>query len=180
MIENHLLYGLDFGERLRILREECGLTQDVLALATGIERSTLAHYESGRVIPSIGRMRRIATALCLSMDDMLETTEYNGTTLCDSGFQGVDNFFEPKEGEASHAADIAPDPSLPDSLGNLTPEEQLLVLYFRQLQDYDKTQIMAEVSIISERTQQALYGADEEDIFLTEEEYLKKQKNKNT
>ena len=80
----------------------------------------------------------------------------------------------------AHAADMAPDTSLPDSLGNLTPEEQLLVLYFRQMQDHDKTQIMAEVSILSERTQQALYGADEEDIFLTEEEYLKKQKNKNT
>ena len=55
------------GERLKDIRSACSLTQDTLAEATGIDRSTLAYYESGRVYPSFNRMRRIASMLCISL-----------------------------------------------------------------------------------------------------------------
>ena len=90
----------------------------------------------------------------------------------------MDDFFAVKDGDQSHAADIEPEEQLPENLGGLTPEEQLLVLYFRQLHDHDKTQFMAEVSIISARTREELYGPDEEDIVLTEEEYQKRKNKK--
>ena len=152
-----------FGERLRRIREACSLTQDTLAEATGIERSTLAYYESGRVYPSFNRMKRIAAVLCISLDVLLRG-EYHPEMLWDGGFQDADRFFGTNTGAA------ASHPVLPENLGDLQADEQLLILYYRQLKEQDKTKTVTDISSLAEHTQRELYGLDEDDsdIDLTE------------
>lgn len=48
------------GERLRCLRQRDGHTQLDVALYLGIDKSTYAHYESGRRTPDAERLRRLA------------------------------------------------------------------------------------------------------------------------
>jgi len=54
-------------ERLAILRKAKGLTQRQLAEKIGIERSTYAYYECGR-LPSVDILARIYRVLAVSMD----------------------------------------------------------------------------------------------------------------
>ncbi|MBR2405893.1 MAG: helix-turn-helix domain-containing protein [Clostridia bacterium] len=148
------------GERLKDIRSACSLTQDTLAEATGIDRSTLAYYESGRVYPSFNRMRRIASMLCISLD-MLLGREYGLQDLWDSGPANVDAFFGTTPSDESTPA-YNPLP-LPANLGALSTEEQLLVLYYRQLEQSDKLQFITDMSSTVERTQRELYGLDDDD-----------------
>lgn len=170
MFENERMIVPYFGERLKEIRETCSLTQDTLADATGIDRSTLAYYESGRVYPSFSRMRRIASILCISLDVLLGT-EYGIQQLWDAGPPNIDKFFGNKSATPTDqpVAQYTPRP-LPASLGALSPEEQLLVLYYRQLENKDKTQYISELSETVERIQREYYGLedDDADIVITE------------
>lgn len=62
--------------RLREARERLGLTQEELARRTAelgrrVDRSTIAHLESGRRSPLAGTLKRLADALDLQVDDLL-------------------------------------------------------------------------------------------------------------
>ncbi len=166
MFENEREIVPFFGDRLKDIREACSLTQDTLAEATGIDRSTLAYYESGRVYPSFNRMCRMASILCLSLDALLGS-EYGLQDLWRSTPANVDAFFgvtTPEEAEPAKPAL----PPLPDNLGRLSTEEQLLVLYFRQLECDNRTQVIREISSAVERVQRERYGLPEDnaDIIL--------------
>jgi transcriptional regulator with XRE-family HTH domain len=52
-----------FGDRVRELRKQAGLTQEALAGAAGMDRSFLAEIEGGRTNPSLDTMHRLADAL---------------------------------------------------------------------------------------------------------------------
>ena len=166
MFENEREIVPFFGERLKDIRETCSLTQDTLAEVTGIDRSTLAYYESGRVYPSFNRMCRLASVLCLSLDALLGS-EYDIQEIWHTPPADIDSFFgitTPKESEPA----TPPLPPLPDHLGRLSTEEQLLVLYFRQLECDNRTQIIRDISSEVERVQRERYGLPEDnaDIIL--------------
>lgn len=44
---------ISFGDRLRILRKEAGLTQDELAKRTHLSQTAISNWESSNRIPSI-------------------------------------------------------------------------------------------------------------------------------
>lgn len=56
---------MDFGQRLKIMRLACGLTQgDVAAiLGDGTDRMILSRIESGRLLPSEDLERKLRVAL---------------------------------------------------------------------------------------------------------------------
>lgn len=56
------------GDKLRILRESKGMTQDDLAEATGMNRVTIAKYEIGKIEPKSKSLSRLAAALDVSTD----------------------------------------------------------------------------------------------------------------
>ena len=56
------------GDKLRILRESMGMTQDDLAEATGMNRVTIAKYEIGKIEPKSKSLSRLAAALDVSTD----------------------------------------------------------------------------------------------------------------
>ncbi|WP_051142600.1 helix-turn-helix domain-containing protein [Gryllotalpicola ginsengisoli] len=60
-----------FGVRLRRLRSSLGLTQEQLALLTGINPSNLGKIERGTANPSLATMTRIAVALGVDLGTLL-------------------------------------------------------------------------------------------------------------
>jgi transcriptional regulator with XRE-family HTH domain len=58
--------------RIRDARERRGLTQTALARASGLERSNLALIETRRREPSVTTLLRLALALGITVDDLIE------------------------------------------------------------------------------------------------------------
>lgn len=54
-------------ERLRLAREERGLSQNALAQASGIARTTIGYLESGETTPSVATVELLAQALGVSV-----------------------------------------------------------------------------------------------------------------
>jgi transcriptional regulator with XRE-family HTH domain len=61
-----------FGERLSAARKKRGLTQSQFAQQMNTERSTLAHWEIGRRLPSIDDIPKICRILEISCTELLE------------------------------------------------------------------------------------------------------------
>lgn len=60
-----------FGERLKKLREQRGMSQQLIADLCGLHRNTISVYESGDVSPSIEHLMLICDALNVSSDYIL-------------------------------------------------------------------------------------------------------------
>lgn len=60
-----------FSENLKWVRENCGFTQQQLANACNLDRSSFSYYESGKVEPSLQALARICLILGVTIDDML-------------------------------------------------------------------------------------------------------------
>lgn len=55
-------------ERIKALRERAGLRQDDLALKIGVDRSTVAKWESAGFFPRTDKLPQIADALHCTID----------------------------------------------------------------------------------------------------------------
>ena len=72
------------GQRLRILRENCGYTQQQISNILNIDRSTYAYYETGKTFPDINTFFALARIFNVDILDILEP-EDPVTTVSDSG-----------------------------------------------------------------------------------------------
>lgn len=52
-----------FGRRLRELREKCSVTQNALAVSSGLTEAYISNMENGFAVPSLTTLLRIAVAL---------------------------------------------------------------------------------------------------------------------
>lgn len=59
------------GERLRNFRKENGYAQSHLANILGIERSTYTYYETGKTVPVIFDLMRLADLYNTTLDDLM-------------------------------------------------------------------------------------------------------------
>lgn len=64
-----------FCHRLAAIRAERGMTQDELAEMSGVSRSSIAKYESGRHTPSVEIVAKLAKALDCSLDVLAGRTD---------------------------------------------------------------------------------------------------------
>lgn len=64
---------MSFAEKLREYREYRSMTQEQLAKRIGVAKSTIAGYESGNRTPDVAKIKKIASALGITGDDLLET-----------------------------------------------------------------------------------------------------------
>ena len=64
--------------RLRELRKVNGLTQEALARRSGVHRTSIARYETGRNGMSEKNLLRIAGALHVSVDEVLKGGSTDG------------------------------------------------------------------------------------------------------
>ena len=67
---------MDFGERLYSLRIERGVYQKQLAAYLHVSVGTISNYENGVHSPDLKALRRIADFFHVSVDYLLDRTEY--------------------------------------------------------------------------------------------------------
>lgn len=89
---------MTFSDKIKVAREQAGLTQQQLADSTGVSKRTIASYESGGAIARASTMLKLAKALNISSkylsddscldpmadiekDGYLEEAQVNGTDL---------------------------------------------------------------------------------------------------
>lgn len=66
---------MSFGERLRGIRKEKGLSQDEFAALLGTSKQVLSRYEIGQRIPKITQVQQYAKALNVSADYLMGDSE---------------------------------------------------------------------------------------------------------
>lgn len=64
-----------FGEMLRKLREQRGLSQEQLAFETGIHRTFVSQLERGLKTPSLATLFKLAAALEIDASQMVQQLE---------------------------------------------------------------------------------------------------------
>lgn len=64
---------MSFGEKLKEYREYKSMTQEQLANKIGVAKSTIAGYEKGNRTPDVKKIKKLADALGITGDDLLET-----------------------------------------------------------------------------------------------------------
>lgn len=65
-----------FANRLKLLREECKLSQEELGKIFHLSQSIIAHYEAGRKQPSQETLKKLADYFHTSVDYLLGRSEY--------------------------------------------------------------------------------------------------------
>lgn len=79
-----------FGDRLKMLRKSQHITQEQLAAAIGVERSSVGKYEGkDKVVPSDDVKARIAEFFGVSIDWLLDRTD-DPTPPVDSQLSDID------------------------------------------------------------------------------------------
>ena len=106
------------GKKLRAYRKNCVLSQQQVADAIGVERSTYTCYENGRFEPSLTTISKLAQIFCV---DAIE--------------------FLPKSDDSSQLFDPSDVTSTP--IFTLTKDEKDLVTTYRVLNDKQKAEILA-------------------------------------
>ncbi len=121
---------LQIGENLKKFRKACALSQQQVADAVNIERSSYTCYETGKSIPPIPTAVKLARAFGVTVDDLISNSNNDLGRVAEPG----SNFYE---GE----------PILPvTNFQNLTRKERELVIHFRLMKyedmDYYLTKII--------------------------------------
>ena len=63
------------GKKLRILRENRSLTQQEVAQHIGVDRSTYSYYETGKSVPRLNKLIKLAHYYHVSTDFLLDLGE---------------------------------------------------------------------------------------------------------
>ncbi|MEN8693286.1 MAG: helix-turn-helix transcriptional regulator [Akkermansiaceae bacterium] len=66
----------DLGATIRELREEAGVSQEKFAELTGHHRTYIGFLERGERTPNVYTVYRVATALRMSLSDLLKRAGY--------------------------------------------------------------------------------------------------------
>lgn len=69
----------DLGQRMKALRQDCGLTLEGAALRTGLALSTIHKIENGRVSPSYENLVRVARGYGVGIERLLSADEGGDT-----------------------------------------------------------------------------------------------------
>lgn len=132
-----------YNDRLKSLRKAHKLTQEKLAAALKINRTTYTNYELGKTEPSIRMLISLAHALNTTVDYLI-------------GF--TDNTFDVEEGFLREFALVAQERSdystanKPDKMDKLNTDEQILILKYRTLPKEKKNDVFDLIDSELEKT----------------------------
>ncbi len=65
----------DLGSKLKMLRKNKGITQDVIADLLGVSRGNVSHYESNSRTPSIKTIEKLASFYNVSTEFLLPSSD---------------------------------------------------------------------------------------------------------
>lgn len=72
---------MTFGEKLKHLREDDGMTQDELAAKLYVSRTAVSKWETNRSYPSIDSLKAIQRLFEVSIDDLISDEDVQGSLL---------------------------------------------------------------------------------------------------
>lgn len=75
---------MELNQRLKQCRLDCGLTQQQVAEKIGVDTSTYAHYEGGRRMPDIKRLKMLCDLFDIAIQEnfpLIRTLEYSPELL---------------------------------------------------------------------------------------------------
>ena len=121
---------MTIGEQIKFVRKSLGLTQKELGQFSNTSETTIKQYELGKRQPRIEQLQRIAYALGGSIDDIFVLDEEEAKLLNEADLLKIIN------------AEI--------TSKNLTPEEDKLLLDYRQLNNSGKTEAIKRVEELTE------------------------------
>ncbi len=111
------------GPKLRHCRTNCGLSQQQVATALGIDRTTYTYYESGRSQPPLKTLTKLSSIFRVDISALLPQEDKD--TLSDTEIANINPIY------------------------SLTKDEQNLIVYYRLLSNKDKADILAKITNIS-------------------------------
>ena len=120
------------GDRLKQARLANGLTQDNVAQALGLNRTTYTYYETGRSEPSFDNIRKLAKMYNVKMSWLIGDSD-DDEPLAGNGVLKDGSKFKTGNEEDS-AAGMA-----------LQTDEKMLVLYYRQLTEAQKAKFIKNI-----------------------------------
>lgn len=117
------------GMRLRKFRKENGYSQSHIANVLGIERSTYTYYETGKTVPVIFDLMRLADLYDISMDSLLGFHADASDPLA---------FGDPRQ--PVRAAVRRRERYLSESVQDLSSEERQLLAFYRSAKPAERRQ----------------------------------------
>lgn len=63
---------MSYGNNIRRIRIERGLSQEELAQAVGVTGSAISRWESGQRQPNIEKLKKLSAALGVTVDELLQ------------------------------------------------------------------------------------------------------------
>lgn len=67
---------ITIGNRIKSLRERCGLSQETLANYIGVSSQAVSKWEKGNTLPSVENIKTIASLFCVSTDELFDFSNY--------------------------------------------------------------------------------------------------------
>lgn len=74
---------MTFGEKIKKLRTDNGLTQDELAEKTYVTRTAISKWENDKGYPSIDSLKQLSNLLHISIDELISDTDIENKRLLD-------------------------------------------------------------------------------------------------
>lgn len=125
------------GKKLKRLRENFNLTQQQVAEALGIDRSTYAYYELGRTTPDLDKIDKLQRLYQVQYEDLIEYDDEDGKMqVHDSKFDS--NLHKKLSYTKSNQKNT-------DFFYQLSNDEQRLILNFRLLSLAKQESIIEEI-----------------------------------
>ena len=113
-------------ERLKKIRESIGFTQEQVAQALGIERTTYTYYETGKNKPKVERLRDIAKLFGTDVATLIGENDVfdNNFILSDEGVDYGASF---------------------EKINELKKDEIMLLLYYRRLDKIKQVKLLKSI-----------------------------------
>lgn len=118
------------GTRLRKFRKENGYSQNHIANILGVERSTYTYYETGKTVPVIFDLMRLADLYSISLDDLLGFHADSSDPLA---------FGDPRQPIKTTVR--RKERYLSEAVQDLSSDERQLLAYYRSAKPTERRQI---------------------------------------
>lgn len=114
-------------EKLKVLRNAFGMTQDEMAELLGMSRTSFSKYENGAAFPSLDVLRKLAKLYSVSLEYLVYDSETHVVLR-----------------EATTKDEPDPD-NLAAYFAQLTPEERMIIMKFRLMQPDEKNDFISKL-----------------------------------
>lgn len=135
-------------DKLKECREMCDFSQQQVAECLNIDRSTYSYYESGRTEPSVENIKKLARLFGVSLCYLLESVP-SSDNMPDQ--YNVLNDGSADDGALQEYAFISNeklDARVGRKVGELSRDEQSLIMRYRMLTDKQRKDLMFSICLI--------------------------------